>query len=407
MTDPTPQLDPWTLERKRLHEWLERNAAPLADLHASAVRLLHDTSFPGRLPLIAHAVREIANGLPRGITDTWATDSLPLREVPFWRALRARIETLFRGDRRAQRALHPVIRDWVHVIAWFEDRVRPDEDELRSQFARFEDSLRAIADGFLTAVKEIDRILESGPPDGATLDRLQPLLKGPEERRHFFARIDDPAWIGPLDQRGFFADPPEPVPGDDPRRTTYPRWPASQFLARMAGRPEARGAVARIAETIATSNVLVHEDLADAALQLPPALSERLVPGLVRGLGPASTSQLPSKLGALAEGLARSGQVAAARRLLGALLAHVRVDPLRLSRVLDRHLGSIVARLGVDGLLAISQALDRTIRLSRPGRPEKREDGRCYLQDHSEVWSPRLHGEARDGAKELLIATLR
>ena len=63
MTDPMPQPEPWTVERKRLHEWLERNAGRLAELHASAVRLLDDTAFPGRLPLIAVAVREIASGL--------------------------------------------------------------------------------------------------------------------------------------------------------------------------------------------------------------------------------------------------------------------------------------------------------------------------------------------------------
>jgi len=407
MTDPTPQPDPWTLERQRLHEWLERNAGPLADLHASAVRLLHDTSFPGRLPLIALAVREIAKGLPGGITERWAPDSLPVRDVPFWRALLAHVQKLFRGHRRAQRALHTVIREWVEVTGWFEDHGRPDEDELRSQFARFEDGLRAIADGFLTTVKEIDRILESGPPDGATLDRLLPLLKGADELRYFFTRIDDPAWTLPLEQHGFFADPPEPVPADDPRMGTYPRWPASRFLARMAGRPEAREEVARIAGKIETSNVLVHEDLADAALRLSPALSAGLVPGLVRGLGPASTSLLPSKLGALAEGLARSGQVAAARRLLGALLVHARVHPLRVSRVLDRHLEGIVAGLGADALLVIGQALDRTIRLSRPGRPEKRKAGQRYLQDHSDVWSPGLQGDAREGAKGRLIATLR
>lgn len=407
MTDVMPEPDPWTLERKRLRDWLERNAGPLADLHASAVRLLHDTSFPGRLPLIALAVREIAKGLPGGISERWTPDSLPVRDVPFWRALLTRIQKRFRGHRPAQRALHPVIREWVEVQSWFEHRVRPDEDELRSQFARFEDGLRAIADGFLTAVKEIDRILASAPPDGAALDRLLPLLRGAEEVRHFFTRIDDPAWIGPLEQHGFFANPPEPAPADDPRGTAFPRWPASQFLARMAGRPEAREAVARIAEKIETSNVLVHEDLADAALRLPPALSAGLVPALARGLGPDSTFLLPSKLGALAEGLARSGQLAAARRLLGALLLHTRVDPSRVSRVLDRHLDGIVARLGVDALLVISQALDRAIRLARPGRPEKRKAGRRYLEDHSDVWSPGLQGDARDGAKGLLIATLR
>ena len=331
MTDPTPQPDPWTFERRRLQEWLARRDSSLAELLASAVRLLDDTSFPGRLPLIALAVREIAKRLSRGISDSGAPDPVPVREVSFWRGVLARIEKPFRAHPPEQRAPHPVIREWVEVTGWFENRVQADEDELRRRFARFEDGLRAIADGFLTAVKDVDRILESGAPDAATLDRLLPLLKGPEERRHLFTRIDDPAWIGPLEEHGFFADPPEPGPGDDPRKKAYPRWPASQFLARMAGRPEAQAAVARVAKTIGTSNVLVHEDLVDAALRLPPALSAGLVPRLVRGLGPASTSALPSKLGALAEGLARSGQVAAARRLLGALLAHTRADPLRLS----------------------------------------------------------------------------
>jgi hypothetical protein len=404
MTDPMPQPEPWTVERQRLHEWLERNAGRLAELYASAVRLLDDTAFPGRLPLIAVAVREIASGLTRG---TGTPESLPGGEVTFWSGLLARARMLFRGHPPAQRALHPVMREWIQVTGWFENRVHADEDELRTQFARFEDGLRAIADGSVTAVKEIDRILESGPPLAATLDRVLPMLKGAEELRYFFGRIDDPAWIEPLEQHGFFAHPPEPAPGEDPRGRTYPRWPASLFLARMAARPVAQEAVARIAERIETTNLLVHEDLTDAALRLPPALSAGLLPGLVRGLGPASTSLLPSKIGALAEGLARSGQVVAARRLFGALLAHTRVDPLRVSRVLDRHLAGIVSGLGVDALLVLSQALDRTIRLARTGRPEKRKDGQRYLQDHSEVWSPELRGEARDGAKGLLIATLR
>lgn len=412
MSDPTPQHDPWTADRKRLREWLERNAGRLADVHAAAVRLLDDPSFPGRGPLIAAALREIANGLvPRftGLVSSEArTPDLPrVGRQPFWRTLRVRLEKLFHRDGPAQPALPRIVRDLGEVTGWFENAIRPEEDELRTQFARFEDALRVIADGSLAGVKEIDRVLESGSGDGALLDRLVPVLKGPEELRYFFTRIDDAAWIGPLEQRGFFADPPEPAAAEDPLGQTPPRWPASQFLARMAGRPEAQEAVTRIAARIRTSQVLVHEDLADAALQLPPELSARLVPALVHGLVPGATSTLPSKLGTLAEGLARSGQVAAARRLFAALLVQAGVDPLRVSRVLDRHLAGIVSGLGMDALLVLSQALDQTIRLARPGRPEKRKDRQRYLEDHSEVWSPELRGDARDGAKGLLIATLR
>ena len=396
MNDPRQEPDPWTAERRRLYEWLQRNAGRLADVHAAAVRLLDDPSFPGRVPLIAAALREIASGVvPRSLApigaDAGAPEVLPGRRQPFWEALRVRLGKVLQRDRPAKRALHPVARELAEATAWFEKGIPRDEDDLRAQFARFEDGLRAIADGLFTGVVEIDRVLDSGPADGALLDRLLPMLKEPEERRHFFARIDDPAWLGLLEERGFFADPERP---------------ASQFLARVAGRPEAQEAVARIGARIRTSNVLVHEDLADAARKLPPELSARLVPALVRVQDPASPT-LPAKLGALAETLSRSGQAAAARRLFGALLGHAQADPLRLSRVLDRHLAGIVPGLGVDALLVIGQALDRAIRRARPGRPENRQVGQRYLEDHSEVWSPDLRGEARDGAKGLLLATLR
>src|SRR6266699_344869 len=113
MTDPTPQHDPWTAERRRLHDWLERNAGRLADVHAAAVRLLDDPSFPGRVPLIAAALREIASGVvPRSIgpisADAGAPEVLPGGRQPFWGALRVRVAKMLRPDRPAKRVLHPV-----------------------------------------------------------------------------------------------------------------------------------------------------------------------------------------------------------------------------------------------------------------------------------------------------------
>src|SRR2546428_13047847 len=84
MTDPTPQPDPWTLERQRLHEWLERNAGPLADLHASAGPPPPDTPFPGRPPLIAPPRRGIPKGLPGGSPGPRGPDSLPARARRLW-----------------------------------------------------------------------------------------------------------------------------------------------------------------------------------------------------------------------------------------------------------------------------------------------------------------------------------
>src|SRR2546422_74175 len=131
MTDPTPQPDPWTLERKRLHEWLEGNAGRLADVHAAAGRLLDDPSFPGRVPPIAAALREIANGLlPRS---TWPVGAevrrppvLPVGGRPSWRALGVRLGKLFHRDPPGRPALHPVARELAEIAGWFEKGIRRD-----------------------------------------------------------------------------------------------------------------------------------------------------------------------------------------------------------------------------------------------------------------------------------------
>jgi len=55
---------PWTPERRELHEWLRDNAPSLADAYEGAVRLLSVPSFPGRVHLVSHVVRDICNRLP-------------------------------------------------------------------------------------------------------------------------------------------------------------------------------------------------------------------------------------------------------------------------------------------------------------------------------------------------------
>lgn len=65
-TDKVPWMDPdfWTPKRRRILEWLNRNAPPLGDLYTAAVYMVSDSSFPGRVHLVSHAAREIWNRLP-------------------------------------------------------------------------------------------------------------------------------------------------------------------------------------------------------------------------------------------------------------------------------------------------------------------------------------------------------
>ncbi len=60
----TMKDDYWTEERLQLKAWFERNAPSLGELYEGSLRMMFDTTFPGRSTLISHAVREIRNRLP-------------------------------------------------------------------------------------------------------------------------------------------------------------------------------------------------------------------------------------------------------------------------------------------------------------------------------------------------------
>src|ERR1041384_1840688 len=56
--------DGWSPTRLGVRGFLADNAPALVVLYEAAVRMLYDERFPARKYLIAHCVREIANGLP-------------------------------------------------------------------------------------------------------------------------------------------------------------------------------------------------------------------------------------------------------------------------------------------------------------------------------------------------------
>jgi len=58
----------WTRPRVELRDALREIAPYLAELYEGAVLLLYQCYIPGRARLIAHAVREIGNGLPEKMT---------------------------------------------------------------------------------------------------------------------------------------------------------------------------------------------------------------------------------------------------------------------------------------------------------------------------------------------------
>jgi hypothetical protein len=479
MTDSFPNPEPWTPERQRLRAWLAENAPRLAPLYEASVRLLSSPEFPGRTHLLSHLVREIGNGLPQAITgrqvkrldQTKALDTLakrwreefpvrlsstdsPDRHTELGGVLFAMIDGLVRdheevtlknrdkaallfdalrpGTKELGQALEPVLRDWMKVIRWFQGHTHVPRDhsdeqtpapeaELERQFRHFEDGLRGITEGFFGVLRVIDDILQTAPVGLETLDRLVPFLGGAEQLRHFFHSLEDPAWLEPLKKRDFFKTPPEPIVDEMNHTIAHTRWPALEFLVRMAARADAAESVTDILIGIKTDNVLVHEGIAEAALQLPARLAARLAPQLVQSLSHRSLSLLPKKISALTETLARSGEQAAAKRLLKALVVVISDPSVRedlatvlpptprtqvgasaLHQLFDENLAGIVEGLKADALVILGDALDTALRLSHSGNTDD------LTEDYSHIWRPNLgqdHWHDED-AKELLVTAV-
>jgi hypothetical protein len=226
--EPTSSSSPWTarqIELKKrqieLRKWLESNAPTLAPVYSAAVQMVHDPSFPGRVWLVAHAVREIRNRLPDAIAGelrgtrteysqlaeevraTWVDDGLPSDgSVPVllavdpdssgperydisWSLLAAVGELvvghLAVADRKRETARRLfeattewpipayVVESWLRSTKWANAfahvRNQPlnpsDEESLAGKFDRFENALTAIARRSYENMDELDEILDS------------------------------------------------------------------------------------------------------------------------------------------------------------------------------------------------------------------------------------------------------
>ncbi len=104
------------------------------------------------------------------------------------------------------------------------------------------------------------------PSPEAVRKALVLIQKRAVNHEYFFSELKTPDWIEPLRAAGLFADPPPArIEGN---LISFPRWPESEYLARMASlSPEQVGAI--ILRIPVTENTSVHQDLARAAVHLP------------------------------------------------------------------------------------------------------------------------------------------
>jgi hypothetical protein len=153
-------------------------------------------------------------------------------------------------------------------------------------------------------------------PTPEQIEHAISLLARPEQRRYFFDKLQNPHWLRPLEERGFFSDPPAPLRDNIKGTIQFPPWPALQYLARMATITEALEDVQRIALNIPdTENIIVHDLLAEIAAKLPATMSAQFVPRATQWLNNSHHGALPAILGTLIKHLATNGQPGPAKEL--------------------------------------------------------------------------------------------
>jgi hypothetical protein len=153
------------------------------------------------------------------------------------------------------------------------------------------------------------------------------------QRQYFFNKLENPMWVKPLWENGFFRKPPEPRPTGD-RGFQIPFWEESRYLARVA--KDAPMEVAEIASNIRTENIHILEDIVDIAIAIEsPEISKKLYQQAIAFAGNRFAGWNTQKLGALVVHWARIGATKEALKLAAKIVC-LHPDPRRKEKEEER-----------------------------------------------------------------------
>lgn len=374
---------PWNPSRLELRDWFQREAPSLGDLYEGAVELLYQGKLPGRIRLIAHAMREIWNRLPdyltgervgkrldyvsrvdtiekkwnehRQMNSTSASQSNPVspssQYIPIPLDLYNELDLLI-SDHGATRqrpldaarrlyegldpqnttkmgdALRPVLLQWVEITRWSVAHAHDSGQGKRDGDYNW-DEIRGKFELMELALRSIvgaffvsvKELDEILAETNYTeqINKVVALLARPEQSRYFLDRLENPEWVLPLKAKGIFSSPPQLV--EDGEMIRIVPWPASQYLARMAKKSSNPSSIMDVVLSVPeTENVRVRTDLVEAALGLPGSIAVRLVPKAVSWIDTPYNILLHERLGDFIAHLAGEGEVDKALDLARELL---------------------------------------------------------------------------------------
>lgn len=262
-------------------------------------------------------------------------------------------------------------------------------------------------------------------PTPEEVDRAIALLAHIEHRRYFFDKLQNPEWLEPLWNKGFFKNPPPPVQEENGIR--YPIWPESKYLARMAAlKPDL--VLDIIINAPHTENALVHQDFIDAALQMPPKLSVKLVKKIYEWVKDSFLPFYSDRLGQLMIHLLNGQYINESFKIANFLLEILPDPKIKLKEqlkgpfnlppepttklelwnyqnILNEYVSKLVDAEGLKAMQLLFNCLCKAIEYSKTQKESESQKS----VDYSHIWYPKINEPGRYSGlsiKKLLVKTI-
>lgn len=417
--------------QERIHKKLLEIGPGPAAFFKDACRIWEgDPPLESRAHLIAHCLREIESS----VRDVM----LPLNFKPTPKSKETQKEQI-----QAILALYSIDPDeevaklWIriankqeeialHHLAHRNSLDRPRE--LGSTFDELWVGMQALLDvllnrmeanylGFIGILDELLAKTTIGKKDVVTLKGKVP--NSPVTYNYFFEKLDNPNWLTPLKENGFFKTPPPPMEHPD-GGTSYPFWPQGLYLKKMAAIPEKQSEVLEICLDVETENTRARSDLLEIALLLPAEMSVQIVEGIEE----IDYFLSPEKYGKLIKYFAGNGKISEAVTLANRVLAiqpdprpapeygghKIPHDPIPIigdydyEEILEKDFPDFVDAAGLDAIKILLDQYENYIKHSNTDRESDSKD------DYSEIWRPAIEDHSQNhkfGIKDVLVTGIR
>ena len=268
-------------------------------------------------------------------------------------------------------------------------------------------------------------------PTVELVDQFTELAHKLENRSYFFTHLQNPEWVTPLQERGFFANLPSAYTDSETGDIRFPRWPEGTYLARMASlAPDAVVAVLESLES--TDNPVITQYILETTGSLPDPYLQRISGRITDRLQSEEMSyaykyadeavQLISRLievGKIDDGLAIAKQLLTVRADprhsetdIDATLINYHTPPepvgwlpeFKYEDVIEHLLEILIPQTHMKGFRLFASLLEDALYISDPS------DKRSSIGEFSHIWRPVIGYSKlnhRDGIKGTLMAIVR